>query len=40
MLKHCKEVTFEEPDSMDDLIMAMEIKVDGLNIKLVNTCTN
>ena len=25
MLKHCKEVTFEESDSMDDRIRAMNI---------------
>ena len=36
LIRQCKEVSFDDSDSMDDRIMAMNIKVNGFNIRLVN----
>ena len=36
LMRQCKDGSFDDPDSMDDRIMAMNIKVNGFNIRLVN----
>ena len=36
MIRQCKEVTFDDPDILDARIIAMNIKVKGYAIRLVN----
>ena len=36
LIKQCQEITFEDPDIADPRMMAMNIKVKGFNIRLVN----
>ena len=36
LIKKCKEITFEEPDVMDARLMAMNIRIRGFNIRIIN----
>ena len=36
LIKKCKEITFEEPDIMDARLMAMNIRIRGFNIRIIN----
>jgi exonuclease III len=36
LIKQCKEISFDEPDILDPRIIAMNIKIKGYDIRLIN----
>ena len=36
LIKQCKDITFDEPDVLDPRIMALNMKIKGFNIRVVN----
>ena len=36
LIKQCKDVTYDEPDVMDPRVMALNVKIKGYDIRLVN----
>ena len=40
LIKQCKDITFDEPDVLDPRMMALNMKIKGFNIRVVNGYTN